>query len=136
MKDAERPRSTQSQAQQATLERAARPRCKQAKTEAPIVQRDDPEGPGGIPPTADQQGFIRLLQNAAVAVRRRLRDVTPTTPIVRPGHGISTITNPFDVTGSYFSVNEFLFKLETLPRAAEDHAITSLRRHRRRTRAC
>ena len=50
--------------------------------------------------------------------------ITPTNPVFDPATGLSTITNAISVTGSYFSITEFLFKIETLPRAAKVSSVT------------
>ncbi len=36
-----------------------------------------------------------------------------------PATGLSTISNTLSVTGTYFALTEFLFSIETLPRAAK-----------------
>ena len=73
-----------------------------------------------IPPTADLPGLFLLLKNAATQrvgrafsrSRRRLPTPDPTT-------GLSSITVAVTAQGSYFAVTEFLFNIETLPRAAK-----------------
>ena len=53
-----------------------------------------------IPPTVDQQGFVLLMQNAAVLSSIDVVTITPTTPVFYPATGLSTITNAISVTGS------------------------------------
>lgn len=92
---------------------------KQAETDAPknreIIRKVDE----AIPPTADQQGFILLIQNAAIQASVDVVTLTPTAPVFDPTTGLSTIANEMSITGSYFSLTEFLFNIETLPRAAK-----------------
>jgi len=76
-----------------------------------------------VPPTAELPSLIRLLQGAADASAVDFLSVSPGTPSAT-GAGISTIPMQINVTGSFFSVEEFLFKLETLPRAVRVTGIT------------
>jgi Tfp pilus assembly protein PilO len=69
-----------------------------------------------IPPTADLPSLIRLLQNAADSSAVDFIQVSPGAPVASTT-GLSLIPTQINVTGSFFSVEEFLFKLETLPRA-------------------
>jgi Tfp pilus assembly protein PilO len=89
---------------------------KEAQAEAAAVQRQLNRLETKIPPTADEPSLIRLLQNAADAAAVDFLSISPGTP-VQTIPGISTIALSINVTGSFFSVEEFLFKLETLPRA-------------------
>ena len=77
-----------------------------------------------IPPTVDQQGFILLVQNAAVQSAIDVVTISPSTPVFDPATSLSTVTNSLTVTGSYFAITEFLFKIETLPRAAKIGSVT------------
>jgi Tfp pilus assembly protein PilO len=72
-----------------------------------------------IPPTVDQQGFILLMQNAAIQSSVDLFTLTPSVPVFDPATGLSTVANTLSVRGSYFAITEFLFLIETLPRAAK-----------------
>ena len=77
-----------------------------------------------IPPTADLPGLILLVQNAAVGSGLELVTVTPGTPTFNAGSGLSVIPVTVGGTGSYFDVAEFLFRIETLPRAAKALTVT------------
>jgi Tfp pilus assembly protein PilO len=77
-----------------------------------------------IPPTADLPGLILLLQNAAVGSGLDLVTVTPGTPAFNATSGLSAIPVTVNGTGSYFDVAEFLFRIETLPRAAKTLTVT------------
>ena len=72
-----------------------------------------------IPPTADLPGLILLLQNAAVGSGLDLVTVTPGSPTFNAESGLSVIPVSVNGNGSYFDVAEFLFRIETLPRAAK-----------------
>jgi Tfp pilus assembly protein PilO len=109
---------TEAQAEQATLG-AQLAALQQAQTEAPINRETIRKVQQAIPPTADQQGFILLVQNAAVQSSVDVVTISPSNPIFDPATGLSTITNALSVAGSYFAITEFLFKIETLPRAAK-----------------
>ncbi len=108
----------EAQSQQSTLS-SQLAALKQAETDAPknreIIRKVDQ----AIPPTVDQQGFILLVQNAAVQSSVDVVTLTPSAPVFDPLTGLSTVTNGISVTGSYFSITEFLFSIETLPRAAK-----------------
>ena len=69
-----------------------------------------------VPPTAEQSSLIRLLQGAADAASVDLLSVAPGSPIAGTT-GISVIPMQVNVTGTFFEVEEFMFRLETLPRA-------------------
>jgi Tfp pilus assembly protein PilO len=110
------------QAQQGTLG-AQLAALKQSQTDAPKNREIIRKVQQAIPPTVDQQGFMLLIQNAAVQSSIDIVTITPTTPVFDPASGLSTVTNAFSVSGSYFALTEFIFKIETLPRASK---ITSI----------
>ena len=114
---------TDLQGQQATLS-AQLAALKQAQTEAPINRETIRKVQQAIPPTVDQQGFILLLQNAAVQSSIDVVTISPGNPVFDAATGLSTVTNAITVTGSYFALTEFLFKVETLPRAAKASSVT------------
>jgi Tfp pilus assembly protein PilO len=114
---------TAAQAQQATLG-AQLAALQQAQTEAPINRETIRKVQQAIPPTVDQQGFILLVQNAAVASSVDVVTISPSNPVFDPATSLSTVTNSLTVTGNYFAVTEFLFKIETLPRAAKTTSVS------------
>ena len=114
---------TEAQAQQATLG-AQLAALQQAQTEAPINRETIRKVQQAIPPTVDQQGFILLVQNAAVQSAVDVVTISPSNPVFDPATWLSTVTNSITVTGSYFAITEFLFKIETLPRAAKTTSVT------------
>jgi Tfp pilus assembly protein PilO len=111
------------QAKQGTLG-AQLAALKQSQTDAPKNREIIRKVQNAIPPTVDQQGFMLLIQNVALESSIDLVTITPTTPVFDPASGLSTVTNAFSVTGSYFALTEFIFKIETLPRASKITSIT------------
>jgi Tfp pilus assembly protein PilO len=114
---------TDAQGQQATLG-AQLAALQQAQTEAPANRETIRKVQQAIPPTVDQQGFMLLLQNAAVQSSIDVVTISPGGPVFDATTGLSTVTNSISVTGSYFAITEFLFKIETLPRAAKTSSVT------------
>ena len=114
---------TDAQGQQATLG-AQLAALQQAQTEAPANRETIRKVQQAIPPTVDQQGFMLLLQNAAVQSSIDIVTISPGGPVFDATTGLSTVTNSISVTGSYFAITEFLFKIETLPRAAKTSSVT------------
>jgi Tfp pilus assembly protein PilO len=107
----------EAQAQQSTLQgRLAA--LEQARDEAPenqaAIQRVDQQ----VPPTADLPGLILLLRNAATSSGVRVLNLTPATPAVSTGGNFSSISVSAGGAGSYFSIVDYLYSIETLPRAA------------------
>ena len=111
------------QAQQGTLG-AQLAALKQSQTDAPKNREIIRKVQQAIPSTVDQQGFMIMVQNAAVESSIDLVTITPTTPVYDPASGLSTVTNAFSVSGNYFALTEFIFKIETLPRASKITSIT------------
>ena len=91
----------------------------QAEADAPKNNETIRKVDQAIPPTVDQQGFILLLQNAAIQSSVDLFTLTPSIPVFDPATGLSTVPNTLSVNGTYFAITEFLFSIETLPRAAK-----------------
>jgi len=92
-------------------------RLQQAKKNAPQLMRQLAKVRRQIPPAADLPGLINLLQDAADVSQVDFFAVSPQVPAVT---GLaSEIPAQVQVIGSFFSVDHFLWKLETLPRAAK-----------------
>ena len=72
-----------------------------------------------IPPTVDESGFLLLIKNAAAQSSVGLTHFTPGTPTLDPVTGLSVAPLAFTASGTYFSLTEFLYNLETLPRVAK-----------------
>jgi Tfp pilus assembly protein PilO len=109
-------------AQQQTLE-SQLAQLQEAKSEAKKIKKQLNHLETKVPPTAELPSFIRLLQGAADSSAVDFMSVSPGTP-ASTVPGISTIPTQINVLGSFFSVEEFLFKLETLPRAVRVTQIT------------
>jgi Tfp pilus assembly protein PilO len=75
-----------------------------------------------VPPTADLPELFRLLQDAADRAAVDFFSFSPGTPAA--SGAFSVIGSQITVTGSYFALDEFLFLMETLPRAAKVISIT------------
>ena len=106
------------EAQQGTLESqlAALEQAQAAAPEAKATIQDVEEK---IPPTADEAGMLLLVKGAAVSSGVTLTTITPGDPVLDPVTGLSVITLAVTAEGSYFALTQFLYSLETLPRAAK-----------------
>lgn len=96
----------------------------QAEVEAPEARKVIEDVDRKIPPTADLPGLILLLNHAATQASVALLTITPAAPTPDPATGLSTINVTITATGSYFAITEFLFNIETLPRAAKVLTLT------------
>jgi len=76
-----------------------------------------------VPPTADLPGLLRLLRGAADASAVDFFSVSPGAPTLNASGAFSVISTGINITGSYFSLEDFLFRLEKLPRVGK---ITSI----------
>lgn len=72
-----------------------------------------------VPPTADLPSLFRLLQGAADRAAVDFFSFTPGTPVPNLTGSYSTIASQITVSGGYLAIEEFLFLLETLQRAAK-----------------
>ena len=95
-----------------------------AKAAAPEAKATIAEVDQMIPPTADESGMILLLNNAAIAAGLDLLSLAPGTPTLDPTTGLSSISMSVAATGTYFDVTEFMYRIETLPRAAKATALS------------
>ena len=91
----------------------------QAQAEAPETEAEIARIEDQVPPTADLPGLFRLLQGAADQSAVDFFSFTPGVPIADPSGSYSTIPSTISITGSYFALDEYLFLLETLLRAAK-----------------
>jgi Tfp pilus assembly protein PilO len=113
---------SQAQAQEQTL-RAQLASLQEAQKNAPLTKKQIAKIQTQIPPTADLPGLIRLLNDAADRSAVDFFSVAPSAPTASTS-GFSIIPTAIQVDGSYFSLEEFLFRLETLPRAGKVTNIT------------
>jgi Tfp pilus assembly protein PilO len=72
-----------------------------------------------VPPNADLPGLIRALNSAAATAAVDLSAITPGTPAAATTNPVSVVPLQVTITGGYFSVEEFLYRLETLDRTAK-----------------
>lgn len=107
----------QAQRDQQTLE-SRRSALEDAKAAAPQARKTIAEVHQRIPPTADEPGLILLLQNAAISAGIDLVSLSPGTPVLDTTSGLSKIAVSVSATGTYFDVTNFMYQIETLPRAA------------------
>ena len=89
-----------------------------AKAAAPQARKAIAEVNRRIPPVADEPGLILLLQNAAIDAGIDLVSLSPGTPTLDTATNLSTIDVAVSATGTYFDITDFLYQIETLPRAA------------------
>ncbi len=92
---------------------------RQAQADAPKNKAVIEDVATQLPPTADLPGMINLLEGAATRAGIVLSTMTPSTPVFNQATGLSEITVSYTVTGTYFALTEYLYNLETLPRAAK-----------------
>jgi len=90
-----------------------------AQATAPETEQEIAAIDAEIPPTADLPSLFRLLQGAADRSVVDFFSFTPGSPAPNTAGTFSTIASQVTVSGGYFAIDEFLFLLETLPRAAK-----------------
>jgi Tfp pilus assembly protein PilO len=91
----------------------------QAELNAPEYKATIEEVEQQIPPTLDQSGYLLLIKNAAARSSVSLTTLTPAAPTLDPLTGLSAAPLAISAAGTYFSLTEFLYSLETLPRVAK-----------------
>jgi Tfp pilus assembly protein PilO len=104
---------------QETALRAQLASLKEAQANAPQVKATIAELSNEVPPTADLPALIRLLTAAADGAGVDFFTMAPGNPVLDPSGTFSTIPTSISVTGGYFALDQFLFRLESLPRAAK-----------------
>jgi Tfp pilus assembly protein PilO len=77
-----------------------------------------------VPPTADLPGLIRLLNSTADRAGVDFMSVTPSQPALSLDSTYSTVPTQINMGGSYFALDQFLFRLENLSRIANVSSIT------------
>jgi Tfp pilus assembly protein PilO len=95
-----------------------------AQAAAPAAQKQIKKIEKQIPTTADLPGLFRLLRDAADLSAVDFFSFSPGTPVTDASAAFSTLASSITVTGSYFSLEEFLHRLEILPRAAKVTSIS------------
>ncbi len=77
-----------------------------------------------VPPTADLPSLIQLLSSVSDRSSVDFFTMSPSVPLADPSGTFSTISTQLNVTGGYFSIIDFLYRLETLQRAAKVTSIS------------
>ncbi|MEX0990013.1 MAG: type 4a pilus biogenesis protein PilO [Actinomycetota bacterium] len=90
-----------------------------AREDAPVTNEKIRQIGTMIPPTEDQPGMILLLQSAADRAGVDPLSISTANPVAAEGAEYSTVIVTLDTSGTYFALEEFLYNLETLPRAAK-----------------
>lgn len=96
----------------------------QAEAAAPMTQKQIKQIEEKIPNSADLPTLFELLQGAADRSAVDFFSFSPGTPVTDASANFSTLSSAISVTGSYLSVDEFLYLLEVLPRLAKVTAIS------------
>ena len=91
----------------------------EAEAAAPKTEQEIGAIEEQVPPTANLPSLFRLLQGAADRSAVDFFSFSPGTPAPNAGGTYSSIASQVTVSGGYFAIDEFLFLLETLPRAAK-----------------
>lgn len=99
--------------------RAELARLKELETRAPQLREQAAKFETAIPNDPRLAEFILQVQDAASASGIDWVSVNPTPPAVAALPTISEIDLQMNVTGGYFQVQDFLVRLETLPRAVK-----------------
>jgi Tfp pilus assembly protein PilO len=109
-------------AQQQTLQ-SQLTALEQAREEAPANEAAIREVDRLVPPTADLPGLILFLRNAATSSGVQVLSLTPAAPVTAEDASFSSISVSASGEGSYFALVRYLFRIETLPRAATVESI-------------
>jgi Tfp pilus assembly protein PilO len=72
-----------------------------------------------IPPTADLPGLIRLLNAAAAQSGIDFMSISPGQPTLSSAGTASVLSATIAVAGGFFAVDQYLYRLESLPRASK-----------------
>jgi Tfp pilus assembly protein PilO len=91
----------------------------EAQANAPKFNKQIAKIDTQIPPTADLPGLLRMLRGAADSSAVDFFSVSPASPTLDASGQFAVIPTQINVTGGYFSLEEFLFRLETLPRVGK-----------------
>lgn len=89
----------------------------QAKQEAPQTQQALDDLKVKIPPSADIPGLIRIVADVADETGMNLASLSPGAATVDGSGKFAIIPLSMNVDGDYFSIQQFLLRLESLPRA-------------------
>jgi Tfp pilus assembly protein PilO len=90
----------------------------EAADRLPRIQRQLARFRREVPPVADLPGLINELQDAADTSGVDFFAISPGEPVAAPAGRVAEIPAQIQVVGGFFPVDQFLFRLETLPRAS------------------
>jgi Tfp pilus assembly protein PilO len=114
---------TTAQDQEIALEAQLRA-LQDAQASAPETEREIAAIEDQVPSTAELPELFGVLQGAADRSAVDFFSFSPGSPAPDTAGTFSRIPSTITVTGSYFALDEFLFLMETLPRAAKVLTIT------------
>lgn len=90
-----------------------------AQEQAPLNEDAIAQAEALIPPIADEGALFLVIENAALASGiDTITTVAVGNPEFDPETGLSTMSVSVQATGTYFEAADFLYRIETLPRAA------------------
>jgi Tfp pilus assembly protein PilO len=95
-----------------------------AEASAPETARQIAALDEQVPANADLASLVLMLQAAADRATVDFFSFAPGAPVADASGNFSVIASSITVTGTYFSLDEFLFLVETLPRAAKVTAVS------------
>jgi Tfp pilus assembly protein PilO len=98
-------------------------RLKAARQDLPEIQRELAGFRRSVPPVADLPGLINQLQQAAATAGVDFFSITPAQPVPGAGSEVALVPAQIQVIGSFFPVDEFMFRLETLARASRVNTV-------------
>jgi Tfp pilus assembly protein PilO len=104
---------------QEVLLQAELARLQAAQDDLPQLQRQLARFRRAVPPVADLPGLINQLQTAADVSGVDFFAISPGEPTRLPGVQVSEVPAQIQVIGTFFPVDEFLFRLETGHRASK-----------------
>lgn len=90
-----------------------------AKANAPEAHKQIKDVNAQLPPTVDEPGLLRLLKNSVEESGIDFADISVSNPVLSSTGGFSIIPVTISLEGTYFSLAQFLYRIETLPRAAK-----------------
>jgi Tfp pilus assembly protein PilO len=99
-----------------TSERAA---LQEAKDRAPEARATIKDVHLRIPPVADEAGLYRLLKNAGTSAGLDVVTISVSNPTFDTVTELTSIPATISASGTYFEIAEFMYEIETLPRAAK-----------------
>lgn len=108
----------QARAQELSL-RAELARLEGIRENARQIRRQVARFRRAVPPVADLPGLINALQDQADVSDVDFFAVSPGVPVAFPEGTASEIPAQIQVIGGFFQVDEFLFRMETMDRAAK-----------------